>query len=296
MKRIFASFVILILFTSLLFFFYFKLTSYNKRLKSFGKLKIEIEKLSSSFKDNLSFLIKDLNFPNLILSSKKDEKFPAASLIKLPILAVAFKAVEEGKISLEKEITICQKDIVGGSGVIKKMNLPVKLSIKKILELMITNSDNTATNILIDLLGFDYINDSFRKFGLKNTILRRKMMDFRKRRRGIENYTTASDIAFLLEKIYKGKLIDERFSKMALYFLKNQKINDRIPRYLPKELEVAHKTGLEKGVVHDAGIVFTPHGDYIICLLTSGVKDYKKTKEFVARFSLLTYNFLYREG
>jgi beta-lactamase class A len=156
---------------------------------------------------------------------------------------------------------------------------------------MIADSDNTATNKVIDLLGREYINKSFKRFGLKRSFLKRKMMDFSGRRRGIENYTCVSDIAMLLEKIYGNKLIDSQSSQLALSFLRKQKINDRIPRYLPEEADVAHKTGLERGVVHDAGIVFAPKGDYIICVLTKKVKDYQQAKKFIAKITLLTYNF-----
>jgi beta-lactamase class A len=120
------------------------------------------------------------------------------------------------------------------------------------------------------------------------------MMDFSQRSNGVENYTAASDIVYLLEKIYNKQLIDRAYSELILSFLKKQKIKDRIPRYLPKGVIVAHKTGLERGIVHDAGIVFSPKDDYIICVLTKKVKVYSKAKKFIAQLSLLTYKNLYR--
>jgi beta-lactamase class A len=116
------------------------------------------------------------------------------------------------------------------------------------------------------------------------------MMDFSKRRKGIENYTSAADITYLLEKIYNKELINRKSSNMMLAFLLRQKMKDRIPRYLPKNVEVAHKTGLERGVVHDAGIIFSVKSDCIVCVLTKGVKKYSKAKKFIANLSLLTYN------
>jgi len=204
---------------------------------------------------------------------------------------IALQALKESKVSSQKYVTVKKEDIVGGSGIIKKMKTPLRVRFEKLCELSISYSDNTATNKIIDILGFDYINRNFKKIGLKNTSLKRKMMDFRKRSRGIENYTTTLDIAYLLEKIYRGRISDKDASKVLLSFLKRQKVRDRLPRYLPKGVVVAHKTGLEKGVVHDAGIVFTPQGDYIICVLTKKVKNYQKTKKMIAEVSLLVYTF-----
>ncbi len=208
----------------------------------------------------------------------------------MPILAVILQAVKENKFSLDDEIVIKRKDITGGSGIIKGMKVPVNLTLRKILELMITRSDNTAANKVIDLLGYDYINNSFNRLGLADTFLKRKMMDFSLRKKGVENYTTARDISVILEKLYSKQLVDESSSELMISLLKNQKVNNRIPRFLPKGVIVAHKTGLERGVVHDAGIVFTGKGDYIICVLVKNVKNFKNAKKLIAQLSLLTYN------
>lgn len=237
-----------------------------------------------------SIFVQDLSYPSLSLTVQSEDKFAAASLMKLPILAAALIAINEEKIDLDDTIKITKSDITGGSGIIKGMKLPVYITFMKLLELMISRSDNTATNKVIDLLGFDYINGKNSELGLKDTVLKRKMMDFQSRERGIENYTTTSDIAYLLEKIYKKELVARELSSMVLSFLKEQKVNDRLPRYLPSEAIVAHKTGLERGIVHDAGIVFAPKGNYIICVLTRKVKDYNEAKKFIADVSLLTYN------
>ncbi|HDN85767.1 MAG: hypothetical protein DRP68_05535 [Candidatus Omnitrophota bacterium] len=272
----------------------FYLYSFYKEKKLFSNLKREILDLTTSFEGEISFLVKKLRFPYSKISSREELIFPAASLIKLPLVAVALKAIGEGKISSQEYITIKKEDIVGGSGIIKKMKTPFKVHFERLCELAISYSDNTATNKIIDILGFDYINENFKKIGLKNTFLERKMMDFRKRSRGIENYTTTLDITYLLEKIYRGGILDKDASKVLLSFLKKQKVRDRLPRYLPKEIIVAHKTGLEKGVVHDAGIVFTSRGDYIICVLTKGVKNYERAKKIIAEISLLAYTFYQR--
>jgi beta-lactamase class A len=250
----------------------------------------ELAVVNSSFSGESAVIIKDLRNQKIIISTNAGQQYAAASMIKLPLMAVIFKAVDEGRLSLNQEFVFRRADITGGSGVIKGMGTPVSLSLKKIMECMITESDNTASNKIINTLGFDYINSEFRSLGLTGTVLRRRMMDFSGRKRGVENYTTASDLSFLLEKIYNKELINQGASEIMLSFLKRQKINDRLPLYLPKECVCAHKTGLERGVVHDAGIVFSNCGNYIICVLTKDVKDYKTAKKYIARLSLCAFD------
>ena len=291
----------LFIFVSMIVFFcfcfnnlYTQASSYSDAYKSFQKLEDKVSILAKSFQGEYSFIIKDVQKPFLGISRDENRMFPAASLIKLPVAAVAFKAVMEKKVSLDDKFIIKAKDVSSGSGIIKTMPTPVSLTFKEIIEIMISNSDNTATNKIIDILGYDYINKSFKALGLRHTVLKRKMMDFSKRKKGVENYTSASDIVYLLEKIYKGQLIDEESSQFMLSFLTGQKIKDRIPRYLPKDVKVAHKTGLERGVVHDAGIIFSSKGDCVVCVLTKKVKSYSSAKKFIARLSLITYNNLYQ--
>jgi beta-lactamase class A len=239
---------------------------------------------------NCAVVVKDLSHPGVEYSFAPDKRFAAASIIKVHVLAAALKACKEGKLSLTQPVVISARDITGGSGTIKAMKLPVNLTVAQLLRGMIARSDNTAANKIISLLGFDYINQSCRELGANDTILRRSMMDFSRRRRGVENYTTAKDVVLILEKIYNGTLVNRDYSNFALSLLKEQEVNDRIPKYLPAGTVVAHKTGLEQRVVHDAGIVFSPHGDYIICVMTKDVKNYKKSKNFIALLSRLVYN------
>ncbi len=263
----------------------------HQRRAALEALRAPIEEAISNYPElDCSFLIKDLKFRNAMLANNETSKFAAASLLKLPILAAAFNAISEGQMALNTIVAIKRKDITGGSGKLKGYKLPFKLSIGKLLELMISASDNTATNKIISILGRDYINEEFIKTGLKDTHLARPMMDFSQRKNGVENYTSSRDIASILEKIYDRKLINATMSDLALSFLKKQKVNDRLPRYLPKNTVIAHKTGLEKGTVHDAGIVFAPGGDYIICVLTGNSRGYQKPKKLIAQISLLAYN------
>jgi beta-lactamase class A len=78
--------------------------------------------------------------------------------------------------------------------------------------------------------------------------------------------------------------------------LKRQKVNDRIPRYLPNDITVAHKTGLLKNTVSDVGIVFTPHGDFIICVITADIRGYHSAKRFISRVAVTAYDRCYKNA
>jgi len=251
--------------------------------------KIATQELSNQGVD-YSVLIKDLRVTNKKHYFGVRKQFPAASLIKLPILAAALIAIDEGKISLQEKIVIRRKDISGGSGKLKAYKLPHTLTVKELLELMISISDNTASNKIIDILGFDYLEKAFKNLKLEDTVLARKLMDFSLRAKGVENYTSAFDVAFILEGLYNHSIASKELCELSLGFLKNQKVKDRLPKHLPENIALAHKTGLERGVVHDAGIVFTGSSDYLICVLVKNERSYSKAKKFIALVSLLTYN------
>jgi beta-lactamase class A len=128
--------------------------------------------------------------------------------------------------------------------------------------------------------------------GLKNTNLSRKMLDFTERREGVENYTTAREMAYLLETLYRKKFLNKDVSDKCLRLLGQQKINDRIPRGLPKGTLAAHKTGLENHICHDVGIVYTDKGDFLICVLVRHFDRFAKpAKEFISHLSSLAYNY-----
>jgi len=265
--------------------------NYQKDKARWSALADDITGLVSEFNGRPSILIKDLKRSWSITVNPKI-RIPSASIVKIPIMAVCFYGAKEGKIGLDDKIILKQRDKTGGSGILKKKPAGTTFTIEQLIELMITISDNTATNILIKLLGFDYLNSCFRDFGLFNTNLSRLVMDMRSRDKGVENYTTVKDMGLLLEKIYKGRLIDKNVSLECLKILKMQRSKSRIPAGLPKGVVVAHKTGLERGVCHDVGIVFTANGDFIICVLIKHRhKDSGLSKKLIANIARAGYNY-----
>lgn len=263
----------------------------GKRKDAWEHLRRRVERNYSGFRGTAGIVVEDLS-TGWEITINRGSMFPAASLVKIPIMAGCYMAVEEGSLSLTEEIRLDAQDKTAGSGVLKAQPSGSVYTVEKLIELMIAESDNTATNLLIDRVGAGRLNAFFHRQGLTATSLRRKMMDFSGRRRGVENYTSAGDIARLLERMYRGKFINAKVSRRCIDTLLRQKMKDRIPKKLPKDTPIAHKTGLERFVCHDAGVVFAPEGDFLICVLTKSRSKggYRAMKDFIARIAVAVYD------
>ena len=227
------------------------------------------------------------------LTHQAARSFPAASMIKIPMMTACFQAATEGKLDLNSRVVVRPADKVSGSGLLKAMPGRNEVRVSQLIDWMITQSDNTATNVLMSRLGIDYFNQHFRQMGLSGTRLERPMMDFSGRKRGIENFTTAQDMACMLRKMYQAEAVSPQASRACLELLKRQHLRDRIPAMLPEGTLVAHKTGLERSVCHDAGIIYTRRGNLLICVLTqrSGKGTSRPAKQFIARLAQHAYRY-----
>jgi beta-lactamase class A len=262
-----------------------------KRTAAWKSLKKELADEMKGFNGNVGLVVKDLDM-NWEINSSKELPIPSASLVKIPIMLSYYYAANEGKVDLRTKIELKNAYKAPGSGILKTAASGQAFSVEDLITIMITESDNTAANMLIDFLGLDALNGYFAKLGLKYTNLSRKMMDFKGRKKGVENYTTTREMAHLLEMVYRGKFLNPAVSRKCLEILASQKVNDRIPKELPAGTIAAHKTGLEDGLCHDVGIVYTGKGAYLICVLTKhGYTSAKTAKKMIARMSLHTYNY-----
>ncbi|MCS7227835.1 MAG: class A beta-lactamase-related serine hydrolase [Endomicrobia bacterium] len=265
-------------------------TTYEIKVEKFHQLKNDIIDYLEVFKDSdaqISIYIKDIS-TDYTINIESEKLIPSASLLKIPIMAAVYYLQNIGELSLNEVLVYKRHHRCGGSGIIKNMAYGSKFEIRQLIEYMITISDNIATHMLMERIGIKRLNEIFIKLGLEHTNIERYIMDLRARDKGVENYTTAKDIGLLLEKIYKGKLVSKQASIEMLSFLMKQQVDDRIPRFLPEEIVVAHKTGLMKNVCHDAGIVFTGNGDFIICVLTKNL-DHRIAKRFIAEVAYKTF-------
>jgi beta-lactamase class A len=263
----------------------------EKRRESWLHLKKDLTSKVKHFRGTVGLVVEDLETGQKI-AFNQEKLLPSASLVKVPIMLSCFYAAQDNKINLKNTVILRSSKKVGGSKVLGDKPSGSVFTLEELLDPMITQSDNTATNMLIDSLGFDLLNTYFNKIGLKNTNISRKMMDFAERREGKENYTTAQEMAYLLKRIYYKKFLNKDISERCLELLGQQKVNDRIPRKLPKGTFVVHKTGLENYICHDAGIVFTDKGNFLICVLVRHQdKLAQPTKKFISDITLLAYNY-----
>ncbi len=210
-------------------------------------------------------------YENLItgetVSYRAEEPMMAASVIKLYIMADAFARMERGQLDPDARIATKKEDFVPSCGAVAYLHEGLELTVMDLITLMIIFSDNTATNILIDLLGLDEIQAGIEKLGFSHTHLRRKMYDTEKSSRGIQNQITEAEAGRLLKGMYDGSLISREAGQKMLSIMKNQQVNGKIPFYLqalPKEPEIAHKTGEDLGITHDVGIIYGKQ-PFIVC-------------------------------
>jgi len=237
------------------------------------------------------------------------EVFPTASTIKLAIVYELFKQVEEGRVRLDQTITLDRTKAVGGSGVLFEMGTPT-LSVRDYATLMVIVSDNTATNVLIDLLGMDAIGARMRGLGLNATKLRRHMIDLAAARRGDENVSTPDEIVRLLAMLHgsagpnasgapDGNEAARRLSaascEQAVALLEKPKAS-RLRKALPPGVETADKPGELEGVRVDAGIVFAKNRPYILCVMTTYLKDEAEGERAIEEISRAAYQHFSRLG
>ncbi len=186
-----------------------------------------------------------------------DTPVQAASVIKLFIMAEAFRQRESGLFDFDAPVTVREEDHLPSCGALTYMHAPLTLPWGDLVTLMIILSDNTATNMLIDQLGIDNINAMIDQLGFKNTRLRRKLWQPELSRQGIQNTVCAADTQRFFRLLQREELISPTASKEMLQILLNQRLNGKMPFYLhSRGIRCAHKTGEDSGITHDVGIIF----------------------------------------
>ena len=226
----------------------------------------EIIKILDQVPGKISFLYENLETGERV-GYREDQSLMAASVIKLYVMAAVFNQFETGKLREDFSLSILKKDCVPSCGALTYLHDGIYVTALDLVTLMIIFSDNTATNVLIELLGMDEINRYIKSLGFEKTCLNRKMYDTEKSSKGIQNYITASETGRLLTMMYRGELVSEEASRQMISILKNQQLCSKIPFYLQaltEEPEIAHKTGEDRGITHDVGIVYgkTP---FLVC-------------------------------
>lgn len=217
---------------------------------------------------------------------RADDVFPAASLAKIPIAVEVMRRVDLGQFALDERFDTSGEPRVGGGGVLDYLDPSTRLTLLDLCFLMLGVSDNTASNVLLDLVGMGEVNETLSRLNLAKTRLARRFMDFEARRAGRDNVTSASDMVTLLGLIRGGGLPGSRELRR---FLEAQQVADEIKTWLPPETPIALKTGAldptdtEGAVYSAAGFASGPGGACVFCVLTADQGDVPAARYAVGR-------------
>lgn len=252
-------------------------------------IQAEIMKRLELIPGKISFYFENLNTGESI-GYREHEPMMAASVIKLFVMVSVFDGVERDKYRIDKMFEIKREDCVPSCGALTYLHDQIQVSLMDLVTLMIILSDNTATNVLIDFIGFDVINHTIAELGFEKTVLNRKMFDTESSKLGIQNYITAGETGRLLKMMYEGTLINRRASDTMLCIMKNQQLVGKIPFYLKAVAgrpEIAHKTGEDIGISHDVGIIYGK-APYLVCFCGNET-DTPRFERLMADISLELY-------
>ncbi len=208
-------------------------------------------------------------------ATRGDHQFPAASTVKIPIMIEIYRAIDRGTLSLDDTYVIRSSDKTPGSGVLRHMHTGLQLSFGDLLYLMMSISDNTATNILIDVAEMDRINATMREIGMTDSNLGRPMRGRLAVEGEQENWATPNDYTAVVKAILEGKAASPAACDAMLNTLTLQQNGRRIGRYVPtsETYRWGSKTGSNRGVTNDVGFVESPVGTMVIALYSRELGD-----------------------
>jgi beta-lactamase class A len=216
------------------------------------------------------------------------KSMPAASTIKVPVMVEVFEGLESGRFDLNRRLTLEPGDKDYGSGDLAGDSIGETFSVAQLLAKMIDISDNTATNMLIRLVGRRNINRRMADLGLDHTHLtgdvRTDAWSIRQALR-----TSPADLVHLLTLMARGELVDEWSSNEMIALLKADQINTLLPEPLPDDVAVAHKTGSLFDTLNDAGIVYANETPYVIAVMTTALPSQDLGRAFIRRISRMAY-------
>jgi beta-lactamase class A len=227
----------------------------------------KIRRIAAELDGEVALAVKDLT-TGRTLAYHADRKCPTASVIKLPILVHTLLLAREGALSLEETVTLTDADKTPGSGILTHLSAGLKLTLRDACMLMIALSDNTATNLVLDRIGIEGVNERMRELGLLRTKLFRKVyscdppVSEENRRYGL-GVTTPREMVRLLTWIYEGRVGDTDTCAHIRHFLGAQQYRDGIPRLLPSHYLYQGKSGAVDRVRNDIGYVIVAGGPTI---------------------------------
>lgn len=219
---------------------------------------------------------------------RENERVRTASTIKLPIMAAVFHKVRAGQARWDELIELREQDKVSGSGVLVELSAGLKLPLRDLVRLMIVVSDNTATNLVLDRVSADAVNDFLDSLGLRQTRALRKVRGdgadlkapsgwsraglLEENRRFGLGVSTSREMVELLALLDQGRVVSAEDSREMLAILERQQYKDGIGRKL-SEYRVASKSGALDALRSDVGIVTTPKGKVAMAITVDGMKQ-----------------------
>ena len=238
----------------------------------------------------------DLTTNDMVFSHNKEVAFPQASAIKIPILMEVYKQAHEGLISLSERRAIDSDALVGGTGILKNLEGDLSMSIKNLSVLMIALSDNSATNMLIDLVGMGSINKGLQDVGADQTKLQRKMMAIEASAKNRENISTPADAAHILQLLYNGAFINKEISSKIVSTLKKTPRNEsRLSAGIPGSVPIAFKPGGLQGVSTEWAIILLKERPYAVAVMENH-KVKGQGEQTVEKLSKILYQYFWRMG
>lgn len=231
-----------------------------------------------------------------------DTSFHAASTMKVPVMIELFRRANTGSFRMDQGLLLVNQfaSLVDGSPYALDPGsdsdstlyhrIGQRVRVDTLLRLMITRSSNFATNTLITLVGADKVTSTMRSFGAQRIQVLRGVEDGKAFEKGLNNTTTARDLAIILRAIQEGRAASPNATREMLEILSAQEFNEKIPAGLPAGTRVAHKTGEITAVSHDAAIIY-PSGrkPYVLVVLTRGLADGTKSARLIADISAIVY-------
>jgi beta-lactamase class A len=252
------------------------------------KLQSKIEQVDQNLDGVMGVAIEDLTTGDHYFL-REEEVFAQASSIKITVLADLYLQAQQAKLKLTDLYTVQSSDLVPDSDIMNGLTPGVtRVTLRDLATIMVAVSDNAATNVLIDRVGMQNVNAMLDSLSLTHTRLRRKMMDLEAAKQGRENISTPGEMMTLLDAIYRGKLLSKESTADFFKVLSTNK-ESFIPRDLPPDLKVANKPGELEAVRNDSGIVFVEGRPYVICVMTSFLRNEREGEEAITKVSLETW-------